>query len=702
MTIETKIAKNGSKRYYVRDENGKCKQISAAVACEIERRNKFAALEQKTRDYINGIFDEYEAANGVQHTDDEKAFRAILTATIDGYNCYGQSRCYATIDEAVNAVLFFNKNYYHFNNAAKVDAKITRFEYTTYLTLGYNGNMTFGEEYFALKADEAAIDYAVSTEAQEVATETEVTNAAKAAEIEAADNTIKENSKVELPHGEITATAAEAAELLRAYFPNGVAFDKVTTGFNHEDVFSFTNDRKLFATFTCTPDNRRMDVVEVINTDGTNSKERRPLVICIKPAAVNGLDEKVFTESGKTVCIIRVGNDRVVIEDGKVQLIDSGDYKAHFDYRTNKYVAAILDENGNFKPKAFDTEDEFFAEMATRGACTIDPDDTPNGTPAENELRDVETELTVEDNSAVKVTTKNDKKGNVLFYVDGKRTSRDNAIAISDDNDQNIIVTLSELPINKDSWKNAPARLTCRIYNEIDATFSRQFVMYFSTAETAIDAIKKLHATAHAEPELDGSKEDNDFTEDDIADDDDDRNLLDEEAAAVKVTPVKRAHKANHAKPNKYHYGTIDYDPEEIAALFSIDSLTGKPQGSEYDDNKLYYEYNYSYGINDDIKGGCHTLQEAAQYVESLLALEEEPWTIKGLGGNVICKGTTLADLNAYFGTDDEGDSLNNPDAPENNDNFIDDYDPDEAERIRRGIFDPAELFDAYGNVVAF
>ncbi len=36
MTIETRIAKNGSKRYYVRDDNGKLSQISRQKAYEIQ------------------------------------------------------------------------------------------------------------------------------------------------------------------------------------------------------------------------------------------------------------------------------------------------------------------------------------------------------------------------------------------------------------------------------------------------------------------------------------------------------------------------------------------------------------------------------------------------------------------------------------------------------------------------------------------
>lgn len=83
--------------------------------------------------------------------------------------------------------------------------------------------------------------------------------------------------------------------------------------------------------------------------------------------------EDVVHMYGKTFRFINIGGERVTFIDGEVHIIGSDRYDAHFNRKTGKYVAAIVDENGNFKPKTFDTEEEFFAEMERRGACTIEP-----------------------------------------------------------------------------------------------------------------------------------------------------------------------------------------------------------------------------------------------------------------------------------------------------------------------------------------
>lgn len=256
MTIETKIAKNGSTRYYVRDEEtGKLTAISAAKVCELKRDNERQALEQKTNAYINGIFDEYEAANGVQHIDDKKTFRASLSATLDGYNSYGQQRYYATIDEAVNAVLFFNKNYYKFNNYANVEVNISRFDRVTYLTLGYNGNMTFSEEFFALKADDAAIEYAVTAEAMDIATEAEIENA-HANDVKVTE---QDNSNVTIDNGKIfdsaKVTIDQAVNIIsRLNYRNDTFQYRFTTRednadiqYRHFDAYRQNGDKDAFA-----------------------------------------------------------------------------------------------------------------------------------------------------------------------------------------------------------------------------------------------------------------------------------------------------------------------------------------------------------------------------------------------------------------------------------------------------------------------
>ena len=61
MTIETRIAKNGSKRYYVRDDNGKLRQIRKAQVEEIEADNNTEA----------------EIENGDENADDDINYSGI-------------------------------------------------------------------------------------------------------------------------------------------------------------------------------------------------------------------------------------------------------------------------------------------------------------------------------------------------------------------------------------------------------------------------------------------------------------------------------------------------------------------------------------------------------------------------------------------------------------------------------------------------
>ena len=125
-------------------------------------------------------------------------------------------------------------------------------------------------------------DYAVTPEAQDVATDAEIQAATSRNEIATVG--------AELPNGHITVdSGVKAFELVSKYFPQGLHFCKASKGFNREDVFSYSDVKEnLFAIATCTPDNSRVEVVEVIDTKESGSKRKR-LFIVIEHQAEHGV-----------------------------------------------------------------------------------------------------------------------------------------------------------------------------------------------------------------------------------------------------------------------------------------------------------------------------------------------------------------------------------------------------------------------------
>lgn len=172
ITIETKIAKNGAELFYL---DGK--RISAVKAQEIRRACIEEKMVQKVRYYINHVFDRYETENMVRHTvafnqyemrPPVEGFSVVLSA-YRGYYCSAVTRTYKTIDEAINAVNFFNEKFFSHNNSARVYKYVDK-KQITFFTLGYNGYTRFTDEYFALIAEE----YAVTADAQDVAVDAEI------------------------------------------------------------------------------------------------------------------------------------------------------------------------------------------------------------------------------------------------------------------------------------------------------------------------------------------------------------------------------------------------------------------------------------------------------------------------------------------------------------------------------------------------
>lgn len=136
-----------------------------------------------------------------------------------------------------------------------------------------------------------AHDAATDAELEEILSTPLVTieaqDAAIDAEIEMAN---ADNSELDENHVDDTDTdnnrnitvnnGADAWAIIGKHFPEGVNFKCVSKGFNREDVFSYTNDEVIYVVATCTPDNSRIECIEVINTNESGS-DRHVLTIYI-------------------------------------------------------------------------------------------------------------------------------------------------------------------------------------------------------------------------------------------------------------------------------------------------------------------------------------------------------------------------------------------------------------------------------------
>ena len=175
--IITKTTKNGGTRYYFTDENGKLKAISAAKVEQMERDARDEAIRQKSRDFVNRLFDEYESATGIAQV--ENGFTAsILRYAVADCHCVRVSRNYANVDDAINAILFYKEH----NDKRTFQGEVTtpnpkeEWDPTVYFTINNFYRRKDGEytdAYYSLFT-------AVSTEAQELAIDAEIELANKA------------------------------------------------------------------------------------------------------------------------------------------------------------------------------------------------------------------------------------------------------------------------------------------------------------------------------------------------------------------------------------------------------------------------------------------------------------------------------------------------------------------------------------------
>lgn len=112
-----------------------------------------------------------------------------------------------------------------------------------------------------------------------------------------------EETEAELPSGNVTVNSgAEAWAIVGKYFPKGnLEFYRAGKGFNNEDTFCYTLDEIIYVHVTCTPDNKRVKCIEIVNTYEESESERNILTVYIKPATDEELDKQfaLYRASGK-------------------------------------------------------------------------------------------------------------------------------------------------------------------------------------------------------------------------------------------------------------------------------------------------------------------------------------------------------------------------------------------------------------------
>lgn len=94
-----------------------------------------------------------------------------------------------------------------------------------------------------------------------------------------------EETEAELPKGDITVeSGSEAWAIVGKYFPKGnLEFYRAGKGFNNEDTFCYTLDEIIYVHVTCTPDNKRVKCIEIVNTYEESESERNILTVNIAP-----------------------------------------------------------------------------------------------------------------------------------------------------------------------------------------------------------------------------------------------------------------------------------------------------------------------------------------------------------------------------------------------------------------------------------
>lgn len=117
------------------------------------------------------------------------------------------------------------------------------------------------------------------------------------------DTATKENNANELPTGKITVkSGTEAWAIVGKHFPkDNLEFCRAGKGFNNEDTFCYTLDEIIYVHATCTPDNKRVECIEIVNTYEESESERNILTVYINHDAVteSAMEDVKTTEVAK-------------------------------------------------------------------------------------------------------------------------------------------------------------------------------------------------------------------------------------------------------------------------------------------------------------------------------------------------------------------------------------------------------------------
>lgn len=177
-TIETKIAKNGTKMYYVEG-----KRVNREVAEEIESKQ---AIERRGN-LVENTFAEYEKKSSALVV--TAGYQTNIVICFDSYLDFTYTRNYSTCEDAINAVNFFKTNFYHGSDGEFETGNVTREVEAERNGIAYSRVLHYymidaaDSEGQFLKDFESPTeanpdDYAVSQEAMDVAVdaETELAN----------------------------------------------------------------------------------------------------------------------------------------------------------------------------------------------------------------------------------------------------------------------------------------------------------------------------------------------------------------------------------------------------------------------------------------------------------------------------------------------------------------------------------------------
>lgn len=371
MTIETKNAKNGTKMYYV---DGKRTSRDNAIEAATENRVNPFTIEYVAYDNkIGGIADKvittenlkisvvpethkYDMLFGVYvkgeritftcgyKTDDEavraakKAINnrvdAIVEAYItgedgvkiaDGMVCVISNGAfpdeYAISEAAMNVAVEAEEA--QAANAEREETLSTplvteeAMEEACYgeVMNAYNAEINSKKEAFYQAITEALLMRFTLEEFEKAMLDNAVTPAAMEIAVEA-----EENAANNLPTGVITVdNGTEAWAIVGKYFPNGIKFNHSARGYNREDSFRYTNDEIIYVVATCTPDNSRVECVEVLNTNESGSARH------ILTVYINREDETATedTELDSNEEIINCTDEYTISDAAYRQMIDA-------------------------------------------------------------------------------------------------------------------------------------------------------------------------------------------------------------------------------------------------------------------------------------------------------------------------------------------------------------------------------------------